>query len=152
MPGAFPPLGRHDLSEELDINGSETLYDWQEQPWTEKDLLLELGQEDGTIRQQKERQAQRLVAQDGATEKAAPLNQTRMEQTGSLEWRWTDGRGVANGCRIEGPRLAVWTEGPFGGTGTDYSVSEFLDGRHETVLPPAVSAQVRRALTTRQEE
>lgn len=144
--------------EEVDIKESEILYRWKEESWNEEDIRAELEHEEGAVRSLRARQTRQLAAET-ATGKVAPSRPATsqnidpmIEQTGPLEWRWADQRGVAYGCRIEGVRLAVWTEDPFGGTGTDYSVSEFLDGLHDTVLPPAVAGQVKQALKVRRKK
>jgi hypothetical protein len=151
---------------EYDGGFADTSYVWEESAWTEEFVAAKQFEALYEAKQEREREERAdysrqrdpdagrgSQAPSASEQRATPhqIDQTT-EQTGSQEWRWVDGRGVACGCRIEGSRLAVWTENPFGGSGTNYSVSEFLDGRHAKVLPPAVASQVRHALTAQRKE
>jgi hypothetical protein len=142
---------RWTVTEEADAKERELLYHWREEDWTDEDLVREREREEAEIRDLTTEQDRKDAARpDQEWRRALPSLpgrlETTIEETGPLEWRWEDERGVSYGCRVEGARLAVWTDGPFGGTGTEYGLDEFLHGACSHVLPAAVADRVRRAL------
>jgi hypothetical protein len=143
---------------EYDGGMPSTSYAWEEGAWTED--LVRARQYETLYETKREHEREEMAeyarqhdphAGGGSQVPHAPATrpapQESTQQTGDLEWRWIK-RGAAYGCRIEGSRLSVWEENPFGGTGGDYSITEFLDGRHAKVLPPDVAGLVRDALAT----
>jgi len=147
------------ITTEYDGGSADTLYTWEENPWTEELLqarqfeALHEAQQERERREREEYWRQRNpnagptppTPGSGAGVPSAPS----WEQPGPLEWRWTDEDGTSHGCRIEGSDLSVWTEDPFGGSGTSYSLSEFLEGRHSKALPAGIAGRVREAARRR---
>src|SRR5262245_27630512 len=153
---------------EYDDGMSDTLYAWDEPPWTEESL--EAKRYEGLYEAARERERRRgedywrqrnpnagpqVPMASAPPESVAPPRERQVEpveeQVAPLEWRWTDVRGVSHGCRIEEARLAVWTEDPFGGTGTSYEMRDVLEGRHSASLPPGIASRVREAAARLQE-
>jgi hypothetical protein len=141
---------RWTVTEDVDVKESETLYRWREEDWTDEDLDREMEEEDGSV--QRLRQRQDAKAEE-KRKRAEDLERT-ITQTGPHEWRWVDERGMAHSCRVEGPRLVVWTvrtpsvwvDDRSSEAEPEFGVPEFLAGRYPDLLPPAVAARVRAAL------
>ena len=141
------------ITTEYDGGSAETLYAWEESPWTEE--LLQARQFEGLHEAQQERERREREEywrqRNPNSGREMPASGDRaphvpsQQQPGPLEWRWTDESGTSHGCRIEGSLLNVWTENPFGGSGTSYSLSEFLEGRHGKALPAGIAGRVREA-------
>ena len=130
---------------EYDGGFPDTTHVWEETPWTEEMLAAREAEARAETLVEAARERERAEAAEwqrqhdpnaGPPPPVAVPRRARAKASeppsstavGTDEWSWTDERGVRYGCRIEGDRIAVWTDDPFGGSGTDFGVTEFLDG------------------------